>query len=333
MKIIELIQSPSTDPYMNLGVEEYLMETCPPDTLRFYLWQNAHTVVIGKNQHAPSEVHLQRLIDDNGKLARRSSGGGAVYHDLGNLNFTFIAPMNIYNLTKQMESLCLTLRSFNLPAVLSGRNDIEIDGAKVSGNAFLKRNNIGLHHGTLLIAVEKENLGKYLNVSAAKLERKNVKSVKARIANLADLNPAITIEAIKIKLIETVAELYQCPVNEIPFPNQEAATSIRKFASQEWLALTESNGILKIDHRFAFGSIRWLLEVRSNRIIGSHLYSDALDVAWIELLQDSVIGIPDTTESLTSRLMELKFEINLQNQLDEIIEWLQAAKEGNLCEK
>ena len=333
MKIIELIQSPSTDPYINLGVEEYLMETCPPDTLRFYLWQNAHTVVIGKNQHAPSEVHLQRLFDDNGKLARRSSGGGAVYHDLGNLNFTFIAPMNIYNLTKQMESLCLTLRSFNLPAVLSGRNDIEIDGAKVSGNAFLKRNNIGLHHGTLLIAVEKENLGKYLNVSAAKLERKNVKSVKSRIANLADLNPEITIEAIKIKLIETVSELYQCPVNEIPFPNQEAATSIRKFASQEWLALTESNGILKIDHRFAFGSIRWLLEVRSNRIIGSHLYSDALDVAWIELLQDSVIGIPDTTESLTSRLMELKFEVNLQNQLDEIIEWLQTAKEGNLCEK
>lgn len=333
MKIIELIQSPSTDPYINLGVEEYLMETCPPDTLRFYLWQNAHTVVIGKNQHAPSEVHLQRLFDDNGKLARRSSGGGAVYHDLGNLNFTFIAPMNIYNLTKQMESLCMTLRSFNLPAVLSGRNDIEIDGAKVSGNAFLKRNNIGLHHGTLLIAVEKENLGKYLNVSAAKLERKNVKSVKSRIANLADLNPEITIEAIKIKLIETVSELYQCPVNEIPFPNQESATSIRKFASQEWLALTESNGILKIDHRFAFGSIRWLLEVRSNRIIGSHLYSDALDVAWIELLQDSVIGIPDTTESLTSRLMELKFEDNLQEQLDEIIEWLQAAKEGNLCEK
>lgn len=333
MKIIELIQSPSTDPYINLGVEEYLMETCPPDTLRFYLWQNAHTVVIGKNQHAPSEVHLQRLFDDNGKLARRSSGGGAVYHDLGNLNFTFIAPMNIYNLTKQMESLCLTLRSFNLSAVLSGRNDIEIDGAKVSGNAFLKRNNIGLHHGTLLIAVEKENLGKYLNVSAAKLERKNVKSVKARIANLADLNPEITIEAIKMRLIETVSELYQCPINEIPFPNQDAATSIQKFASQEWLALTESNGLLKIDHRFAFGSIRWLLEVRSNRIIGSHLYSDALDVAWIEELQDSLIGIPDTTESFTSRLMELKFEVNLQNQLDEIIEWLQAAKEGNLCEK
>ena len=333
MKIIELIQSPSTDPYINLGVEEYLMETCPTDTLRFYLWQNAHTVVIGKNQHAPSEVHLQRLIDDNGKLARRSSGGGAVYHDLGNLNFTFIAPVSIYNLPAQMEALCQTLRSFNLPAVLSGRNDIEIDGAKVSGNAFLKRNNIGLHHGTLLVAVEKENLGKYLNVSAAKLERKNVKSVKSRIANLADLNPEITIEAVKKRLIETVSELYQYPISEIPFPIEEAASSIQKFASQEWLVLTESNGILKIDHRFAFGSIRWLLEVKSNRIIGSHLYSDALDVAWIEILQDSVLGIPDTTESLTSRLMELKFEYTLQKQLDEIIEWLQAEKEGNLCEK
>jgi len=241
--------------------------------------------------------------------------------------------MSIYNLTTQMEALCQTLRSFNFPAVLSGRNDIEIDGAKVSGNAFLKRNNIGLHHGTLLVALEKENLGKYLNVSAAKLERKNVKSVKARIANLADLNPEITIEAVKNKLIETVSELYQCPINEIPFPIEKAASSIRKFASQEWLALTESNGILKIDHRFAFGSIRWVLEVRSNRIIGSHLYSDALDVAWIEILQDSLIGIPDTSESLTSRLMELKFEDALQKQLDEIIEWLQAAKEGNLCEK
>ncbi len=332
MKTIELIQSPSTDPYINLGVEEYLMETCPVDTLRFYLWQNAHTVVIGKNQHAYSEVHLQHLTQDSGTLARRSSGGGAVYHDLGNLNFTFIAPLTIYDLKAQMEVLTQTLRSFGLAAVLSGRNDIEIDGAKVSGNAFLKRNNIGLHHGTLLVAVEKDKLAKYLNVSVAKLERKNVKSVKARIANLVDLNPEITIDLIKKRLIETVTQLYQSPLVEIPFPLQKAATYIQKFASQEWLAINEFNGTLRIDHRFAFGSIRWVMDVRLNRIITSHLYSDALDVAWIETLQDSVIGIPDTTESLTSRLMELKFEPHLQAQLTEIIQWLQTTKEGFLCE-
>ncbi len=315
---IEIYQSPFVDPYVNLGVEESLFETCPGDTLRFYLWQNAHTVVIGKNQHAYSEVDIAKLIEDKGKLARRSSGGGAVYHDLGNLNFTFILEEKTYDVKRQMNVIADALKSLGFNAQVSGRNDIEIDGAKVSGNAFLRRNGIGLHHGTILVDVDKANLGTYLTVSEAKLKRKQVASVKARIMNLTD-QKAVSIDEVKAAVLDAVKQSYGNNIIEKTLPIEGAARRINQFSSEAWLYGTSFDKQIKLETYLSFGSIRWEFEAEGGIITQSVVYSDAMDVPAIERLANAAIGQPCDPHQLADHFETLDWKDEI---LIELIEWL-----------
>ncbi|UKI19042.1 MAG: hypothetical protein L6V89_08115 [Oscillospiraceae bacterium] len=137
-----------------------------------YLWQNRNTVVIGRNQNPWRECNMEAIRRDGVTLVRRSSGGGAVFHDDGNLNFTFIAPKELYNLEKQLSVVLRALESFGLHAEFSGRNDILLDGRKFSGNAFSHSHGISMQHGTLLIKTDMTRLAKYLSPSQAEAERK-----------------------------------------------------------------------------------------------------------------------------------------------------------------
>ena len=139
------------EPYRNLAVERYLLEHTPAGSVTLYLWQNKNTVVIGRNQNPWAECNMAQLRRDGGHLVRRLSGGGAVYHDSGNLNFTFLTDARTYNLARQLEVITGALKSLGINAGKSGRNDILVDGRKVSGNAFYTSGGKKYHHGTLLI--------------------------------------------------------------------------------------------------------------------------------------------------------------------------------------
>ena len=178
--------SDSFDVYRNQAIEKTLFDLSG-DEVVFYLWQNENAVVIGKHQDALSECDYNAFIADGGKVARRISGGGAVYHDRGNLNFTFIAPVKYYDLIKQMKVVTDALKSFGIQASLSGRNDVEVSGRKISGNAFYFHEGKKLHHGTLLIDVDTEKIKKYLTPNAVKLSKKGVKSVESRVVNLTEM--------------------------------------------------------------------------------------------------------------------------------------------------
>lgn len=323
---LELYESPGFNPYENLGAEAYLLETCPLDTLRFYLWQNAHTVVIGKNQHAPSEVFIENLAQDHGTLARRSSGGGAVYHDLGNLNFTFIAPTGLFDIQKQMEMIALALRQAGVNAQVNGRNDIEIDGAKVSGNAFAHSSNKHLHHGTLLVNVDKSKLAKYLNVNPKKLKRKNVNSVVARIVNLKELID-IDIPSLKALLFKAVEAYTLTRGTMMPFPIDKARDYMKQYASQDWLFPKPAKENLVFEEAFDFGVLKWFFEIKEGHIIKSSLWSDAMDSLWIEALERHVLGAEanesaiaqcletfETTDHLADMRQIIDFLINIKRQ-------------------
>jgi lipoate-protein ligase A len=178
----------TTDPYYNLAVEEYLLKNSTEDI--FMLWQNCPSVIIGKNQNAYAEVDLEYANEHGINIVRRMTGGGAVYHDLGNLNYSFITS------TERAESLdyeyftrpiIAAMSSLGLDCKLCGRNDIECNGKKISGNAQLSAGGRILHHGTLLFDVDTDEMSAVLRVDREKLEYKAVKSHKGRVANIASL--------------------------------------------------------------------------------------------------------------------------------------------------
>ena len=196
------ICSENTSPYYNLALERSLFDFVDEDTVILYLWQNSHTIVIGKNQNAYAECKVDEFIKDGGTLARRPSGGGAVYHDLGNLNFSIICKESIAKEHTYQRIVKETLRIFGIVSEFNGRNDLTVDDKKFSGNAFYVKDDLLCQHGTILINSDFKELSKYLTPDISKLERNHVKSVESRVVNLSEISDKITVESMKEAMIK-----------------------------------------------------------------------------------------------------------------------------------
>ena len=208
IKRLLVCKARGTDPYENLALEEALLNRVGPGELILYLWQNERTVVIGRNQNPWKECRTALLSEEGGRLARRLSGGGAVFHDLGNLNFTFLMSAGDYDLARQLTVLERACQSLGIPAQRSGRNDLLADGRKFSGNAFYKHNGKAYHHGTLMVDVNMEMVQRYLSPSKAKLAAKGVNSVRARVVNLREFIPDLTIDRLSDAMIAALTQVY-----------------------------------------------------------------------------------------------------------------------------
>ena len=271
-------------PYRNLAVEAYLLETVQPGCCILYLWQNRHTVVIGKNQNSWKECRVQELEKDGGYLVRRLSGGGAVFHDLGNLNFTFLIREEDYDVARQLDVILRAVSMLGIKAEKSGRNDITVDGKKFSGNAFYSSGGHCYHHGTLLLNVDMANLGKYLNVSQAKLQSKGVESVRSRVTNLIDYCPDLTVGLMTEKLIAAFEEVYGCKPKEMDaaeFDEKRIDELTAKFSSWEWKYGKKIPFTFEAEKRFSWGSVHMQFQVNGGRVEQSAVYSDAMDGEFI----------------------------------------------------
>ena len=196
------ICSENTSPYYNLALERSLFDFVDEDTVILYLWQNSHTIVIGKNQNAYAECKVDEFIKDGGTLARRPSGGGAVYHDLGNLNFSIICNESIAKEHTYQRIVKEALGYFGIVSEFNGRNDLTVDDKKFSGNAFYVKDDVLCQHGTILINSDFKELSKYLTPDISKLERNHVKSVESRVVNLSEISDKITVESMKEAMIK-----------------------------------------------------------------------------------------------------------------------------------
>lgn len=297
MPSICFIASNQTEPYWNLAVEQYLVEHATEPTL--YLWRNHRTVVIGQNQNPYSEVNVEALETDGGYLMRRKTGGGAVYHDDGNLNFSFVVPKDLYDQQRQFSVIQHAVESFGLHTELSGRNDILAEGRKFSGNAFSKGHINDLHHGTLLICGDMSELARYLMPKPAKLQKHGVASVRSRVVNLAELNPGITPESIAPRLKEAFlseysefseysdhsdfSEIIKCP---------EVRALHDHFASPEWKYGRWRTFTAQCSAQFDWGGVELALTVDEARgvITDVQLASDALDLAALDEARQQLVG-------------------------------------------
>lgn len=286
---LQFIVSDQTEPYWNIAVENYLVESAECVTL--YLWRNRRTVVIGQNQNPYSEVNVEALEADGGFLMRRKTGGGAVYHDDGNLNFSFVVPKALYDQQRQFSVIQRAVESFGLHTELSGRNDILAEGRKFSGNAFSKGRVNDLHHGTLLISGDMSDLAHYLKPKPAKLQKHGVASVRSRVVNLAELNPAITPESIAPRLKEAFFSEYSEYSEN--FENSDFSEIIKRpevralhdhFASPEWKYGRWRTFTAQHSAQFDWGGVELALTVDESRgiITDVQLASDALDLAALD---------------------------------------------------
>lgn len=315
IRTTRILTTGCTDPHRNLALEEALLTALPEDQAILYLWQNRHTVVVGAGQNAYAECRIDLLEAEGGTLARRSSGGGAVYHDMGNLNFTFLVPRAEYDVARQLKVILEAVRALGVEAEPSGRNDLTADGRKFSGNAFRVLKDGALHHGTLLVNVDMALLGRYLNVSKDKLQAKGVKSVPARVVNLSELSPAVTVDSMRQAVIQAFADEYgAAPVEDADGIPVDPAL-LARYESRAWNYGKPPEGDLSLATRFPWGGVEVNARVSEGRLTGVSVFTDAMDETLSERLSRRLEGCPFSGARLAECARDLK--------LHDLGEWLE----------
>jgi len=297
----------SIDPAVNLAIETYLIQKAKDNEVILLLWQNENTIVIGRNQNPYQECNLEEIKINEVSLVRRCSGGGAVYHDLGNLNFSFITGEENYDVNKQLQVIIEALNPFGLKAEYSGRNDIAIDGKKFSGNAFYSEDGISCHHGTLLLDVDIEKMMRYLSVSAIKIDSKAIESVKSRVVNLSELNPDITIETIKKSLYNSFESVYRTiqSVEELNIPMDIIQDEVKKNRSWDWIYSQSPSYSVTLAEKFDWAVIEFSYDVIDGKFEECSFNTDALILENFIGLERNLIGKEVRIETINRAIKDI----------------------------
>ena len=332
---LHILKSAVTNPWFNLATEDWIFNTLDPDSHTLFLWRNSETVVIGRSQNPWVECKTDKMEEDDIFLARRQSGGGAVFHDLGNTNFTFLSPKDDYDQTVNFTIIVNALKKLGIDAELSGRNDMQVGDKKISGSAFKHAIDRSFHHGTLLVNADMQKLGDYLNPHPLKLQAKGIKSVRSRVANLVEFNKDINHEALSAALIEAFCEYYgqTVEVEELDEASLAEQPTLNKYYQQmadwDWRFGKTPQFSHRIETHFDWGLIDLHMEVQQAMIEEVVIFSDALNVELIDLLKAALTGIKYNRYEVKDTLDELsKAHTDLKAQIDDFCTWLLSEMEG-----
>lgn len=336
MNHLRLLISDSFDPWFNLAVEECIFRQMDPSHNVLFLWRNADTVVVGRAQNPWKECNTRKMAEDGVKLARRSSGGGAVFQDLGNTCFTFMAGKPTYDKTVSTHIILAALAKLGLKAEASGRNDLlvsTIDGdRKISGSAYRETKDRGFHHGTLLINTDLNRLSDYLNPDPKKLQAKGITSVRSRVANLIELAPEVSHEAIVTAVTEAFFDYYGervtaehiSPTALPDLPNFVA--QFEKQSSWDWNFGQAPSFTHELSERFTWGGIDLFFDVEKGGLTRAQLFTDSLYPDVFERLAEQLVGVAYQPEAIVQVVEALSnCEPTVQTELAELANWLRVA--------
>lgn len=333
---LRVFVSTSTNPWFNLAVEDTIFRAMPANQNVLFLWRNADTVVIGRAQNPWKECNTRKMELDEVKLARRQSGGGAVFHDLGNTNFTFMAGKPGYDKSVSTQIVLSALASLGIQAQASGRNDLVMETPegerKISGSAYKETKDRGFHHGTLLINADLARLADYLNPDPKKLQSKGITSVRSRVTNISDwvesINHERICEAIKSAFFSFHnAEVAVEEISPDALPNLNGFDAIfNKQQSWEWNFGQSPNFNHIFDERFEWGGVDLHLDVKKGEIIDARVFTDSLDPAPLELFANHLVGLKYNGDVLAQLATEWA-ESDKSNQriYQDLAHWLKYA--------
>lgn len=302
-----VLQAASHNPHETLALEEALLDTLPAGCALLYLYVHDNSVIVGRNQNAWAECRHELLLEEGGTLARRVSGGGAVYHDSQNLCFSFIVPKEAYDLRRQCGVIVEAVRSFGIEAGFSGRNDILANGRKFSGNAFCFRGRNAFHHGTILIDTDQERMQRYLAVSPDKIRAKGIESVRSRVVNLRELCSVLTARKMADSLISAFEQEYgSAQLLKLDAGTLERARQIAtRNASWEWIFGKSPQFDIEASTRFGWGGVQILFSLRAGFVENALVFSDAMDEELISRLGPCLEGCAFRSEDLASAVRSL----------------------------
>ena len=307
----------STDVYFNMAFDEYALEQLPLDEPLFFLWQNRSAVIIGINQNIHAEVDLDYARQNDIDVARRITGGGAVYHDLGNLNYTIVGRSTDMerDYPEYARYMLQALQSLGIRAELSGRNDILVDGRKVSGYAKRVYKDRLMVHGTLMYDVDIEQLTRVLTPPTSKLESKGIASVKSRVLNLREYLPQYTdINALTQALERYLSRQYQdgeVRLNEYQL-NEIQSMAREKFATHDWLYGRSPNNAVTYAKRLPCGNVAVHMDIKRGTIVQCSITGDFLGNAPIVAIETLLQGCLYERAALQQRLAT----VTIQDYLD-----------------
>ena len=278
------------DPRENLSVEEYLFDYVSRNNcFILYLWQNDPAVIIGRHQNAYTECNLSYAKANGISVVRRKSGGGTVYHDLGNLTYTIITPREFYEIKRSTKLIVTAMQKLGIAAMVDGRNDICLkpNGEKISGNAYRSSSNAGMHHGTILFNADFDAMEKLLSVSSAKLSKHGVRSTRSRVTNIFNHYPTLTISMIREQIINEFETEYHLP-NLSPLydvTSADISPYIEKYCQDEWNIGLFSDYDIRLSKQFPWGNVVIGLTMKYEFPHNISIETDALEIDGLEIAQ------------------------------------------------
>lgn len=303
-----------TDPQINLAIEEYVLQNFGEKDTYLLFYINEPSIIIGKNQNTIEEINIDYVEENNIKVVRRLSGGGAVYHDEGNLNFSFITKDDgdsFHNFERFTKPVIEALNKMNVPAELIGRNDLLIEGRKFSGNAQFSTRGRMFSHGTLMFDSEIEHVVEALNVSKEKIESKGIKSIRSRVANITEfLEEKITMEQFKeliLTYIFDVEDVKDVPTYEL---TEEDWDNIYKLSEEryqqwEWNYGRSPAYNVKASHKFPSGLLDVRLDVKKGIIENCKIYGDFFGLGDVGDIEEKLVGVRHNRAAVEEALEDI----------------------------
>jgi lipoate-protein ligase A len=307
------IRNDSNDPYFNMALDEYVVKHLDPSNDYFYFYQNKPAVIIGRNQNTIEEVNSEYVKNHDITVVRRMSGGGAVYHDLGNINFTFVVDYkkeDFNSIERFAKAIIKALGKFGVDAEFSGRNDITIDGKKFSGNAQYVTKKRILHHGTLLFDSDLTVLTKALHVKPEKIKSKGIKSVKSRVTNVKDyLSADVTVSKFKELLLKYVFEVEGNELREYQLTPEDMANIMglrnEKYSTWDWNYGNAPEFDLTRSCRFDAGEVQVHMNVREGIITDIKFFGDFMSMRDIIEVEEKLKGQKFRQQDVRDALLQI----------------------------